>query len=462
MKIIKVIPIFKNKGSNQDVNNYRPISLLSNIDKIFEKLVYSRLMSFLSKHNVISNSQFGFRKNHSTKLALISITEEIRRALDSGKFACGVFIDLEKAFDTVDHNIILKKLDLYGIRGIANSWFKSYLSNRVQYVSYSGARSNIENITSGVPQGSVLGPLLFLIYINDLCNSIKHSSTSLFADGTSIIYEDSALKSIEHYVNLDLDSLSNWLSANRISLNVAKSKIIIFRNCHKTILHNLNFKINNKSLILSQSVKYLGITLDHFLNWNLNTKNLCSKLASANGAIFRLCYYVPRSTLIQVYYALFFSHLNYACQIWGQASSTNLNRIFILQKKCMRLITFSDYNAHSNELYIKLNLLKVKDIIKVRNVILVHDLLNGKCPARVSSTFSLNNYQHNHHTRGNKLGLLDRPTCKTLTYGINSITYQSILQWNDCQSQFPNSSLMNLAKARIKNIYQNNLISSYQ
>ena len=190
LKTSKVIPVFKNKGSNQTVDNYRPISLLSNIDKIFEKLVYSRLISFLELHNVLSEKQFGFRKKHSTNDALISLTEEIRRSLDSGKLSCGVFIDLQKAFDTVDHEILLHKLKLYGIRGVANRWFRSYLTNRIQFVTYSGSNSKTKIISAGVPQGSVLGPLLFLIYINDLCNAIQFSQTSLFADDTSIIYSD--------------------------------------------------------------------------------------------------------------------------------------------------------------------------------------------------------------------------------------------------------------------------------
>ena len=276
------------------------------------------MISYLDQHKILSERQFGFRKKHSTKLALISLTEEIRRSLDSGKFSCGIFIDLQKAFDTVDHEILLRKLDLYGIRGITNNWFRSYLSNRVQYVTYGKAKSILRKISAGVPQGSVLGPLLFLIYINDLCNAISHSQASLFADDTSIIYDDYSLEIIERRLNLDLSSLYNWLCANKISLNVAKTKVLLFRNPHKRITYNLNLFIDNKPLKLSDSVKYLRVTLDHFLNWNLNTKNLCSKLSRANGAISKLRHFVPMTTLIQIYYALFFSHLNYSCQIWGQ------------------------------------------------------------------------------------------------------------------------------------------------
>ena len=154
LKISKVIPVFKDKGSYLECNNHRPISLLSNIIKIIEKLMHERLYSFLSKHKCICDRQFGFRSRHSTNHALLDLTEDIRDAMDNNKFAVGVFVDLQKAFDTVDHNILLKKLDHYGIRGVANNWFKSYLSNRKQFVIINGVNSDLQSMKFGVPQGS--------------------------------------------------------------------------------------------------------------------------------------------------------------------------------------------------------------------------------------------------------------------------------------------------------------------
>ena len=223
LKIAKIIPIFKN-DSKLSCNNYRPISLLSNISKIFEKLMYSRVYNFLDTFKCLYELQFGFRSNTSTNHALISITETIREAIDSGSFACGVFIDLQKAFDTVDHNILLSKLYHYGIRGASYQWFKSYLSDRKQFVSINGFNSSPLSVKCGVPQGSILGPLLFLIYINDLHQSIKKSTVHHFADDTNILHINKSYKKLCLNINHDLTCLSNWLRANKLALNVKKNR----------------------------------------------------------------------------------------------------------------------------------------------------------------------------------------------------------------------------------------------
>ena len=186
LKIAKVVPVFK-KDSKLDYSNYRPISLLSNIEKILEELMYKRLYAFLSNNNIICNLQFGFRQQYSTSHVLINITENIRKALVDGNIGCGVFVGLQKAFDTVDHQILLAKLNHYGIHGVSNDWFKSYLSNHSQYVSINGYESGLAAINCGVPQGSVLGPLIFLLYINDLNQAIQFCKVHHFADDTNLL-----------------------------------------------------------------------------------------------------------------------------------------------------------------------------------------------------------------------------------------------------------------------------------
>ena len=197
------------KDSKLDYSNYRRISLLSNIEKILEKLIYKRLYTFLNKNNVIYNLQFGFRQPYSISHALINITENRRKALDDGNIGCGVFVDLEKAFDTVDHQILLAKLNHYGIRGVSNDWFKSYLSNRNQYVSINGYESGLAALICGVPQGSVLGPLLFLLYKNDLNQAIKFCKVHHFADDTNILCLSNSIKQLNKLVNADIKHPEN-------------------------------------------------------------------------------------------------------------------------------------------------------------------------------------------------------------------------------------------------------------
>ena len=221
LKTAKVVPVFK-KGSKLNYSNYHPISLVSNIEKILEKLMYERLYTFLD-YNIIYDLQFGFRQQYSTSHALINITENIRKALDDGNVGCGVFVDLQKAFDTIDHQILLAELNHYGIRGVSNDWFKSYLSNRNQYVSINGYESGLAAINCGVPQGSVLGPLLFLLYINDLNQAIKFCEVHHFADDTNLLCLSNSIQKLSKLVNADLKHLLNWLNANKISLNVKKN-----------------------------------------------------------------------------------------------------------------------------------------------------------------------------------------------------------------------------------------------
>ena len=228
LKTAKVIRIFK-KDSKLDYSNYRPISLLSNIEEILEKLMYRRLYTFLNNKNIIYDLRFGARQQYSTSHTLINITENIRKTLDDGNIGCEVFVDLQKVYDTVDHQILLAKLNLYGIRGVSNDRFKSYLSNRNRCVSINRFESSLAVINCGVPQGSVLGSLLFLLLINELNQAIKFCKIHHFADDTSLLCHGNSIKKLNKVVNADLKHLVNWLNANKISLNVKKTEMVIFK-----------------------------------------------------------------------------------------------------------------------------------------------------------------------------------------------------------------------------------------
>ena len=376
LKIAETIPIHK-KGSRSLVGNYRPISLLSNLNKIFEKLVHTRIYKFLEDGQFLHSRQFGFRKLHSTNHALIDITEKIRNALDNKKHACGVFVDLQKAFDTVNHNILTAKLDHYGIRGFANNWFTSYLEDRSQYVSILGFKSKTKTIKHGVPQGSVLGPLLFLIYINDLHRAIKNSEVYHFADDTNLLNISDSLKTIKKSVNADLKALYSWLIANKISLNCDKTEIIFF---HRPggIVPDLKIKMNGSRLFPARNIKYLGAYLDETLNGRFHCDTLAKTLNRANGMLSRARHYINSTNLKSLYHAIFSSHLTYSLQVWGQSQNTHNKNIFKLQNRAIRTISFSGYQDDCNPLYTSLNILKLEDHRKLLNCLLVHDSLNNE------------------------------------------------------------------------------------
>ena len=282
LKIARVITLHK-KGSTENPSNYRPISLLSIFSKIFEKVMHKRLYEFLEKDNLLYSLQFGFRSKHSTSHTLISMTEKIRNTIDNGNYGCGIFIDLKKAFDTVNHSILLRKLNHYGIRGISLQWFESYLSNRTQYVSVNGHTSEQLSITHGVPQGSVLGPLLFLIFINDLPKVSKFLNFSLFADDTNIYYESSDLLNIQKIVNRELRKVRKWLEANRLALNIDETNFVLFHSSQCNLTEQIVLKIGIKKLKQESHVCFLGVLLDSTLSWKFHISELSKKLAKTAG-----------------------------------------------------------------------------------------------------------------------------------------------------------------------------------
>ena len=338
LKIAKVVPIHK-KQSKLAYSNYRPISLLSNLEKILEKLMYSRIFKFLNDSNSIYPLQFGFRQKYSTTHALISLTEDIRKNLDKGNIGCGIFVDLQKAFDTVEHDILLAKLEHYGIHGLANEWFRSYLSNRKQYVSINGHESSLASVLYGVPQGSVLGPLLFLIYINDLNQAIKFCKVHHFADDPNLLHFNKSVAKLNKLVNLDMKNLNVWLNANKISLNVDKTELVIFKHQRKKLDTEIKIKLKRKRLYPSQSVRYLGIKIDQNLNWKDHINDIAIKLNRANALLFKIRSFVNVTILKTIYFAIFDCRINYANLVWTQNSNV-MSRILTLQKKAMRIITF--------------------------------------------------------------------------------------------------------------------------
>ena len=447
LKISKVIPIFKS-GSSEDVNNYRPISLLSIFDKIIEKLMHKRLYDFLQENNILTTAQFGFQKNMSTSLAIIEITERIRRSMEDKKVGCGLFVDLSKAFDTINHKILISKMEHYGIRGTPLKWFTSYLNNRKQYTFLNGFSSTIELITCGVPQGSVLGPLLFLLYINDLPNISKKLDFFLFADDTNIYFEANTFSELEKKMNKELKKLYTWLIVNRLALNISKTNFIVFhpKNKEKT---RITIRINKYTIQEKDEIKYLGVILDASLSWKQQIDKLIRKLNKATAMMYKARPYINKRTMLTLYYSLIYSHLNYATEVWGDASKTSINRILTIQKRIVRMISFEDTRLEdfslpeSNPLFKSLKLLKIGNIYKMKTLIFVYKCLNNTFSGQFGNWFHKTSNTYSHNTRSSANQNLVLPRARTTNYGIKSIKFQGVKLWNELPLDFkilPNNS----------------------
>ena len=308
---------------------------------------------------------------------------------------------------------------------------KSYLSNRQQYVSINGFESSKLDVKCGVPQGSTLGPLLFLLYINDLNFSLKKSIASHFADDTCITYASKKMKSLETVLNQDLKLTSDWLKANRLSLNVDKTKLLIFKSKQKRLdNNNFSIKINGSKIEPTDHVKYLGLYLDKNLSWNAQVNQLTKKLSRSNGILCKLRHLVPKKIIISVYYAIFYSHLLYGCPVWSLTTENMFNSITVLQKKCIRIMNFAPFNSHTNDLFADNNILKFKDIIQMEQIKLVYEYKNNNLPIELNNLFKLNSDVHSHFTRNVANEGLHIPQIFTTIFGEKSLKYSAAVNWN--------------------------------
>ena len=301
----------------------------------------SRLLQFLLQNNILVNEQCGFQSGSNTGDAALEFLDRVYNLLDEGKMLMPVYLDFSKAFDTVNHQILLQKLNHYGIRGIIHNWFESYLSSRTQYVSINEENSNIMSVSISVPQGSVIGLILFLIYINDMSRSSSLDCIH-FSDDTPIIASEDTERSLFAKVNRKLSCIDKWLRVNRLSLNIKKIKYMIIT--HKACLNNFKIRDRKKENKKNNCIKFLGILMDDKLSFDSHALYICSKVARAVGVINRISYHLYFHQLVNLYYSIIYPHLMYRITVWGRAGSTGVGRVQRIQRRALRVMTRYEVN----------------------------------------------------------------------------------------------------------------------
>lgn len=415
LKQAKVIPIHKS-GDSTLPQNYRPISLLPAISKILERVMCNRVTEFLDHHNLLFENQYGFRKSHSTIHPLLQLLTECANAhaLRPPSNILSIFCDLSKAFDVLGHDILLYKMSNLGIRGIAHTWFRNYLSNRSQFVQIDTTKSSVRSITHGVPQGSILGPLLFLIYVND----IQHSTTAKilsFADDTSLVISANNTADLITSANNALSEIYTWFCSNKLYLNLNKTTYMTLSTAQKKIhIPEDTIKIGNTSIIRSQSAKFLGVHIDEHLTWKTHLSQINKKISSALYAMKQVKHIIPAQSLRTLYHALIHPHLTYGILAWGNADPTNINNTFLLQKRALRTMHNAEYRSHTEPLFKKSNILKLNDLVQQQIAAFTFDLHNKRTPPSFNTLLKYTRDINTRSTRSTEIFYVPTPHNKFL------------------------------------------------
>ena len=453
-KLAKVVPIYKT-GDSGMCNNYRPISVLPVFSKIFERIIHKRLHNYFTHQHLLHSSQFGFRSNFSSYMVVLEAYNNIVSHLDKGEHTVGIFLDLSKAFDMISHDILLTKLHHYGVRGNALDWFRDYLTNRKQFVTFNKCKSNVGTVQCGVPQGSVLGPSLFIIFLNDIVFASNVLSFFIYADDTNVLISHDDIDQLISIVNNELSNLSTWFKVNKLSLNVNKTNYIIFKNRHSNRNYNdIHIFIDNSDFSKVSHTKFLGVIIDESLTWKSHNSHVTNIVSKYSGILFRLKHVLPCTTLFSLYNTLVLPHLHYCNIVWADSNNCNLNSILVKQKRIIRLCTNFAWLAHTSPLFAQLNTLKICDLHKLITATFMYNYTNNNLPSNFVNYFVKNAAIHKYGTR---TAHMFRPAFFSSDLAKNTIRSQGALLWNSIPDNIKNSPLPYVFKKK----YKDYLISLY-
>ena len=453
-KDARVIPIHK-EGDRRTLGNYRPISILPIVSKVFEKEIFKQLYKHLNENNLISKFQSGFRPGHSTITALIQMCDNWYENMDNGKLTGVVFIDIRKAFDSIDHDILLKKLAYYGVLHMEHTWFQSYLASQKQQCQVNGFLSKKGEIICGVPQGSILGPL-FLVYINGLPNCLKKTTPCLYADDTQIYASSHDPVELANDINSDLVNVMNWLNVNKLQSHSSKTKFMTIGSKqklnNKVGILNSSITMNNKLISSVASNKCLGVDIDETLSFHTHIEEICKKICSGIGILRRIKPFVPQGSLVTLYKSLIQPYLDYCAPLWDTCDKTLREKLQILQNRAARVITGATYDDR-----IRLgDLLQMLgwDTLHVRwaklKCVLLYKVLNQDySPCLGESLVRLTNLNRGYNLRNDETDLaLPKPKTNFLK---RSFKYSASMLWNNLSLQAKTATSLRQFKRSIAN-----------
>lgn len=444
LKIAKVTPIYKS-GTRTDPGNYRPISVLPILSKIFEKVIHTRLLNYLNSINFFFDRQYGFRPKSNTLTATIDLVTKIKHSIDNKNIVLGVFIDLKKAFDTVSHKLLLKKLEVIGIVGKALKMFESYLENRLQIVKIdSNSQSPPLPISCGVPQGSILGPLLFLVYINNMHELGLNGNITLYADDTCLFYFGSSIHDLIAQAQYDLDVLHEWLQYNLLTINISKTSYILFKAKNKLIPNYIPLTINNRPIQEKTHERYLGLHMDTYLTWNVHINHLISKLLSLHASLRINVRCIPRKLRFTIYNSLIKSHLSYLIEIWGSTAKTRLDKLQVLQNKIIKMLFNFKFRTSTKKIYRETKLMSIKQLYNYSTCIFIRKTINKNVHTELQ--FKSSKKLGRPCTRRASLIVLPKTRTK---FGQTAITYDGARLYNKIPSDIKNIDSFDVFKKRL-------------
>lgn len=363
MKIARVVVLHKG-GATDCIGNYRPISILPLFSKIIEKALNSRLSGHLQKHNLLSTHQYGFQSGKSTESALLEIRDKIIANIENQQYTIGIFLDFNKAFDSIKHDILFSKLPSYRLRGIALELVRNYLSHRIQFVEMNDVKSDVADIRYGVPQGSILGPTLFLLYINDIVAIPETPDIVLYADDTNVFFSSDSISSLIPLINNWLESLSLWLSATQLCLNVKKTKYMVFAPINKPVELVSPLLFQSQPLEKVSEYKFLGVVFHENLRWTHHVNYIKRNIAQTIGMVNKYRTLLPSRLKRQLYFSTVHSRLHYCLLVWGVTSNTNMEALLRMQKRCIRVVHNLSMCEHTSEHFQEDRILPIRNMYK--------------------------------------------------------------------------------------------------